>query len=671
MNLAPLLTEVVITFLAVASLLYRYGNWYRHHIIVTIAVLLAWYFSFLIAFILPLDVTSTVYRQCLLESNYTSGTLNRTEDGSLIVANNTSGVGKECHEPWSYVPDTVFPTFWRVVYWTSQFLTWLVLPLMQSYTRAGDFTVKGKLRSALIDNVIYYGSYLTIALILLVYLLFKNEIELDFWKLKVIASSASNTWGLFWLVLLLGYGLVDTPRCLFRASNYVYQLRYSYFKAAKLYAEKTEAEENLEDVIQSLRGVSSAVSNTSPLRPCVETIEMKIPLEFHEKFKRRIRTTDINEIPNEKSLAKLHKQVIKAVHVYKRTETQWDTIVSKIKDFEDVAKNRDSNDRRFHSSSQEQRGEVWNRLNSPKLEWYWKCMMRRHFYRALGVILTVFSVTVVWSELTFFVKEPTLSIFAAFVDAAKENYNFLTIELLSISTILYLCICAYRTLFKVRVLNFYYLADNHHTDEYSLIFSGMMLCRLTPPMCLNFLGLIHMDSHVIKTPILETHYTQIMGHMDVLPLLADGFYIYFPMAITALCAATYFSLGAKILNIIGFQQFVGDENITSDLVEEGQELIKRERRKLDTPSERQPSTSMRRIESLSSRYRDSPVPVTEEESDPLRQSLLRPDPEATVEDEDKLLERMFLGDRSVSYSSTDLKTSSRTTKNRFNLFDDV
>ena len=66
-----------------------------------------------------------------------------------------------------------------------------------------------------------------------------------------------------------------------------------------------------------------------------------------------------------------------------------------------------------------------------------------------------------------------------------------------------------------------------------------------------------------------------MGHMDVLPLLADGFYIYFPMAITALCAATYFSLGAKVLNIIGFQQFVGDENITSDLVEEGQELIKR------------------------------------------------------------------------------------------------
>jgi hypothetical protein len=32
---------------------------------VTIAVLVAWYFSFLIIFVLPLDVSSTAYRQCL------------------------------------------------------------------------------------------------------------------------------------------------------------------------------------------------------------------------------------------------------------------------------------------------------------------------------------------------------------------------------------------------------------------------------------------------------------------------------------------------------------------------------------------------------------------------------------------------------------------------------
>lgn len=58
MAVGPLVAEIICTFIVAASLLYRYGDWFRHHIIVTLSVLVAWYFSFLIIFILPLDVTS-------------------------------------------------------------------------------------------------------------------------------------------------------------------------------------------------------------------------------------------------------------------------------------------------------------------------------------------------------------------------------------------------------------------------------------------------------------------------------------------------------------------------------------------------------------------------------------------------------------------------------------
>jgi len=37
-----------------------------------------------------------------------------------------------------------------------------------------------------------------------------------------------------------------------------------------------------------------------------------------------------------------------------------------------------------------------------------------------------------------------------------------------------------------------------------------MLSRLTPPLCLNFLGLMHLDSHIIAdTGIVETSYTEV------------------------------------------------------------------------------------------------------------------------------------------------------------------
>lgn len=60
------------------------------------------------------------------------------------------------------------------------------MPMMQSYIKAGDFTIKGKLKSALIDNAIYYGSYLFICGILLIYLALKPGIDLDWYVLLLL-----------------------------------------------------------------------------------------------------------------------------------------------------------------------------------------------------------------------------------------------------------------------------------------------------------------------------------------------------------------------------------------------------------------------------------------------------------------------------------------------------
>lgn len=67
--------------------------------------------------------------------------------------------------------------------------------------------------------------------------------------------------------------------------------------------------------------------------------------------------------------------------------------------------------------------------------------------------------------------------------------------------------------------------------------------------------------------------------MDVLGIIADGFNIYFPMLMLAFCAATWFSLGSRLLNALGFQQFMANETISSELVQDGKDLIVREKRK--------------------------------------------------------------------------------------------
>jgi hypothetical protein len=197
----------------------------------------------------------------------------------------------------------------------------------------------------------------------------------------------------------------------------------------------------------------------------------------------------------------------------------------------------------------------------------------------LAVLSAVLSVFVIWSECTFWVKKPTLSIFALLVHHWSSVHNYFNLELFCFLAISYLCFCAYWTLFQIKLFNIYFIAPNHQTDDYSLLFIGMFLCRLTPPLCLNFLGLIHMDSHITgDNEGAKVAYTTLMGHLD---LVSDGFNIYFPILVVLLCMGTWFKLGTLCLSSIGFAQFLQSDELTTDLMEEGKAFVNREKRRIE------------------------------------------------------------------------------------------
>ena len=65
---------------------------------------------------------------------------------------------------------------------------------MQSYSYAGDFTVRGKIKTALYENALWYGSYLVIFGILLIYVIVKPDLHLDGWvsSIHVAAQPSQN-----------------------------------------------------------------------------------------------------------------------------------------------------------------------------------------------------------------------------------------------------------------------------------------------------------------------------------------------------------------------------------------------------------------------------------------------------------------------------------------------
>ncbi|XP_078741141.1 LOW QUALITY PROTEIN: G-protein coupled receptor-associated protein LMBRD2, partial [Lampetra fluviatilis] len=314
-------------------------------------------------------------------------------------------------------------------------------------------------------------------------------------QLRVIGITASNTWGLLLLVLLMGYGLVELPRAHWSRAHPHRALTRALFHCSRLAGERAEAAENLEDLAEEIKKLSEVIKYNHPLRRHLDTIISKFSAPVQESMFRSLEDFEEMEgqsssLPSLKSLAKTHKQVIKAVQRHHRTELAWLVLVEEALLLQDTVDSSASSARIFtHSSSPSSssslRRAVWF---TPSVEWWWRCRLLPWLSRVVCVLLSALSLTVVWSECSFFSTKPVLSVFALIISHAESTQNYLAIELMSLLAMAYLSLCTFSTVFRIRLFNLYHLAPHHQTNHHSLLFSGMLFCRLTPPLCLNFLG---------------------------------------------------------------------------------------------------------------------------------------------------------------------------------------
>uniref|UniRef100_A0A1I7T0P3 LMBR1 domain-containing protein 2 n=1 Tax=Caenorhabditis tropicalis TaxID=1561998 RepID=A0A1I7T0P3_9PELO len=545
MGTISLAVQLFIVFLLTSYLLNKYSTIRKQNLIVTISTFIGWYFSLIIIFVLPLDVAITFYHKC---SNDRQRVLNISSTPSPILP--------ECELPGGYVPDEVLFDLWRVVYWSAQILTWLILPLLQSYVTAGNFTIFGKIRAAVINNTLYYGIYSLCFLAILIYAMLKGvSINIFRENLKVIVVSASNTWGLFLLVVLLGHGLVELPRSLWHHGNRHYRLRKTYFDIEKLASEKSEAEENVKEIYKKVRILFNSMKSDS------------------NGQRRKVRTI----------LSKFSDNVIDQLFPSRQTlnnaSAQWKVLVDRALFLENLA---------FSESNGYNLDLSRNTCVPTGVRRIWYTRLQTPLCRVLGVVTIFMTIFVLLSECTFFVVSYTVSPAAFVTEYASNRFHYKYTQFVAFGIIVYLITCAYFTIFRLQIYKYYHLDPNGHTDENSILFSAILLCRLTPPICLNFLGMIHMDSHVsmAKSFGVETQFTKLMGHLDVLPILATGINIYLPICIILLCAIHYYRVGAYVLHNIGFDQFVESDEMTNDMINSGRSLVQIERNSIKRSNER-------------------------------------------------------------------------------------
>jgi hypothetical protein len=97
---------------------------------------------------------------------------------------------------------------------------------------AGEFTIKSRLKTAIFRHVMLFVILGGIGLIFLIYLIIEDKLEIA--HLPAFLMALSNCWGLFLIILLLGYGLVAIPRKLWYTGSVEKMLHYYQFQLAEV-----------------------------------------------------------------------------------------------------------------------------------------------------------------------------------------------------------------------------------------------------------------------------------------------------------------------------------------------------------------------------------------------------------------------------------------------------
>ena len=140
---------------------------------------------------------------------------------------------------------------WTAVYWATFVLTYVVIPIVQEYVAAGEFTRRGRFCASVQINMMFYAVCGVFAFGAFAYVIVGLNQGLA--DLQPVLISLANTMGLVIIILLLGYGTAEVPRAIWNESDAAGELHRLYFQAPALDALLFDARGTVQDVLKRIR----------------------------------------------------------------------------------------------------------------------------------------------------------------------------------------------------------------------------------------------------------------------------------------------------------------------------------------------------------------------------------------------------------------------------------
>ncbi|EXJ89411.1 hypothetical protein A1O3_02478 [Capronia epimyces CBS 606.96] len=446
-----------------------------------------------------------------------------------------------------WLPKRAVLVSWRIVYWLTFVLTWVVLPLLGEYVDAGYRDPRSRMIYSLRANARYQLIVLGCAVAGLVYMIFSYGF--DFTAIRGLVMALAYVWGLILAIYLMGHGLVAIPRKMFRKANISDSLR-------RVQAQAPPVHEKLEDAILALEELGAQVMQlkqrkTGTARDFQEWIEELVDMtgQLESRVFANPITVDasakVPAVVTERYLADLTRRLVRARHRRARYIREWDNIVQTAADLQAILDSKASKKLDFGRAPSSLFGRV--SFLTPFMRYHLYVHVVPALRIALGGLFSLASVAIIWSEMIKF-PAPHLSAVSLTVIHHPSNHNYqigFGGQLVSSMWITYMCVCALSSFSDVPTWRQRALVKRNTYPESACWYSGQ-IAKLTVPLAYNFLTFLPKDIQQTST------FYNFLGRLINLTPLGTWFDYLFPMFILVPVCATLFNLYGKIKDILGF-----------------------------------------------------------------------------------------------------------------------
>ena len=220
-----ILLEAILCLILATIIILSYVRKGTNKLVIIISSL-TWFFNFYMVVLLPYDI-------CLTNKIKRKESLTEAEQKTSSIIKIT----------------------YNIAYWSTFFLSWLILPLLKSYESSGEFTRWEKFIYSIKSNLIFFGVVLLVCIFLFIWAFFKLKKETISFFFKNIYNF-NYVLGLSIMLLLLSYSLIKLPIKIYESMNYENTIQYYEYTAKnindKLVVVKMELTENGHQLLETM-----------------------------------------------------------------------------------------------------------------------------------------------------------------------------------------------------------------------------------------------------------------------------------------------------------------------------------------------------------------------------------------------------------------------------------